>query len=178
MDLMRDSWARRRRGVTVSDLWWRRYCRAASRFEDAEAFAAFAEGQLAGFVTTVVIEDVCHIGFVYSLRSLLRAYPNNALIFTITRDMLARSDVHWVDLGLESLERMDSLEHFKLGMGFRKEPVRQHVVLNPLVRPIFNRATVVLARSFIRKWGRTEFWRRVDGILRFYQESHASNREA
>ena len=173
MGLMRDSWERRGRGVTVSDAWWRRFCEAAPKFKDAEAFGASAEGQLAAFVTTVIIEGVCYIGFVYSLRALLWAHPNNALIFTITRDMLYRDGVHCVSLGLESLEGLSSLEHFKVGMGFRREPVRQHVVLNPLVRPLFNRPTVALGRKMIKKWGHTEFWRRVDGILRFCVESRS-----
>lgn len=176
MELMRDSWARGRRGTTVTEAWWRRYCDAAARFEDVVALGAFVEGHLAGFLTSVIIEDVCYIGFLYSLRRLLSAYPNNALVFRITRDMLNRTEVHQVDLGVEPLESLPSLDHFKLGMGFTKELVRQNVVLNPVLRPVFNGPTIALVRSLIGKWGRSEFCRRADGILRFYQESQSTGR--
>lgn len=176
MQVMRDSWKRQGRDPTVSDRWWQLFCDSAKRFEDVEAWGAFVAGNFAAFMATTLIEDVCYIGFRWSVSRFLHARTNNALEFVVTKEMLRRPSVSMVYHGAEPLQGLDSLIRYKKGMGFRALAVKQCVIFNPLVRPLFNRPALALGRKLIKKCSRTEFWKRVDGILRFYQESQGWSR--
>jgi len=114
-----------------------------------EAWGGFVDGHLAAYVVTVWVEDWVHILINRSVNAYLKFYPNNALIFSVIREVLSREGVQAVSYGLEPLIAADSLERFKLGMGFVKEPVCQHVALAPrlklLVNPITSRSVEALA---------------------------------
>jgi len=106
-----------------------------------EAWSAFIDGRLAAYTVTLWVEDWVHILLHRSVTADLKFYPNNALVFSVVRELLSRPGVTAVSFGLESLLSLDSLEHFKLGMGFTKEPVNQHFVLARWARPLLNPVT-------------------------------------
>jgi hypothetical protein len=106
-----------------------------------EAWGAFVEGDLAAYAVTLSVEDWAHILIHRSMTSHLKSRPNNALIFSVVREVLSRRSVSTVSYGLEPLKSIDSLEHFKLGMGFSKEPVCQRIVLAPRLKLVVNPLT-------------------------------------
>ncbi len=106
-----------------------------------EAWGAFVEGHLAAYIVTVWVEDWVHILINRSVNAYLKFYPNNALIFSVVREMLSREGVQAVSYGLEPLIAADSLERFKLAMGFAKEPVCQCVVMAPRLKLLLNPVT-------------------------------------
>ncbi len=113
-----------------------------------QAWGAFVDDQLAAFLVTLRVEDWVHIQVNRSADQYLKFYPNNALVFSVTQQLLSDPQTAAVCYGWEPLTRIESLEQFKLSMGFVKEPVRQQVVpapplrilLNPVVRKIIEKA--------------------------------------
>jgi hypothetical protein len=100
------------------------------------------------------------------------AYPNNALIFSVTEEMLVRRRVREVTFGLESLEPVAPLDQFKFSMGFERKPLRQRIVFRPSLAKLLRQSSV---RSLVRRWTaqpgeRAVFWRKAAGILRFAEE--------
>jgi len=96
------------------------------------------DGYLAAYLVTLWVEDWAYILINRSANAYLRFYPNNALIFTVTQQLLSRPGISTVSYGWEPLYPLESLEHFKLRMGFAKEPVRQCIILTPWLRPLLN----------------------------------------
>lgn len=104
-----------------------------------EAWGAYINNQLIAYLVTVCIDDWGTILVSRSANSYLKYYPNNALIYSITQELLSRSDINIVSYGLNSmLEKHDTLDDFKLSMGFTHEPVVRCITLNPLIKPVFN----------------------------------------
>lgn len=114
-----------------------------------QAWGAFVDGELAAFVVTLEVEGQVHIQVNRSTSALLKHYPNNALIFRVTEEALARPAIEAVCYGWESLTRQESLEQFKLGMGFEREPVGQRMVLAPRLRPLWNPVSRALLRGLL-----------------------------
>ena len=114
-----------------------------------EPWGAYIDGRLAAYAVTLQVEDWVHILLHRSVTAHLKVRPNNALIFCMVKELLSSPGVSAVGYGLQPLTRLDSLEHFKLGMGFVKEPVCQHIVWAPrlklLVNPITSRGVEALA---------------------------------
>jgi hypothetical protein len=167
-----DTVARQGRGRRLAGERWERFWRAAGETEGIEVWGARAGGVLAAFLLTVCLDDRVEFLLARSRSDCLDAYPNNALIFTVTEEMLARRGLRQITFGLEALEEVDALEEFKYGMGFRRELLRQRVVFHPLVRALLRMSPVVRAIE-----GRAEapgragaFWRKTAGLVRFARE--------
>jgi hypothetical protein len=136
-----------------------------------EAWAASIKGHLAAFAITLWVEDWIHILLQRSVTADLKLYPNNALIFATVSELLSRPGVNAVSFGVESLVSLDSLEHFKSGMGFSKEAVRQHFVVPRWVRPLLNPVTggsINLLTHFLPGNQRLQ---KVAGVYRIAQKS-------
>lgn len=103
-----------------------------------EAWGAFVDGSLAAYIVTQWVEDWVHILFQRSANAYLTSYPNNVLIFSVVKEVLSRQGVLAVSYGLEPLTALGALEHFKLGMGFVKEPVRRRIVVTRWLKPLLN----------------------------------------
>jgi hypothetical protein len=103
-----------------------------------EAWGAFVNKNLAAYLITLWVEDWVHILVGRSANAYLKFYPNNALVFSVVQQCLSRPGVSGVNYGWESLYPMESLDQFKLSMGFTKAPVRQRIVLAPWLKPVLN----------------------------------------
>jgi len=152
---------------------WDRYWQAAADTPGMEGWAAYVGDQLAAFLVTVSFADgPVEFLLARSRSELLNAYPNNALIYSCTEEMLKKRGVPKVTFGLESLEPVGALDQFKFSMGFRTEEVRQRVVFHPLLRRVLGFQPV---RSAVYRWGAERgpeggFWRKATGLLRFADE--------
>lgn len=106
-----------------------------------EAWGAFVGDELAAFMVTLWVEDWVHILIQRSVSKYLNFRPNNALVFSVASEVLARPGVSAISYGLEPLRTLESLEHFKLSMGFVKEPICQSLVVARWLRPVLNAVT-------------------------------------
>ena len=127
---------------------------------------------LAAFLVTVTFEESVEFMLARSCSDELHAYPNNALIFQVTEEMLGRRGVPEITFGLESLEPVGPLDQFKFSMGFRPRPLRQRIVFHPVLRALLRQAPV---RALFHRWSdrrgaEAVFWRKAAGLLRFAEE--------
>jgi hypothetical protein len=142
---------------------WRRYCEAAGRIADFEAWGAFVDGSLGALMVAALVEDHFSILHQSSATEALRFYPNNALTFTVTKLRISCPQVGCVSYGLKSPDsRARGNEEFKLNMGFHLRRCGDSVVLNPLLKPFLWRKPI---RWMARKYPESDFWRRVSGVL-------------
>jgi hypothetical protein len=145
---------------------WERYWSAAAQTPGMQPWGALVDEQLAAYVLTVRMEDRCEFLLARSNDGHLHQYPNNALIYTVAREMLQLPDVTAITFGLESLESVEALDQFKFAMGFRRRPLRQCVVMRPglataLQTPGLERAV----RWYAARPGVHPAWRKLVGIM-------------
>ena len=149
----------------MSQSEWQRYCAAAERLADFMAWAAFCDGRLAAFAVTALIEDHYSILWQSSATELLAAYPNNALIYTITSHALTQPRVKYVSYGLQSVESTPGLDRFKLSMGFRLLPAQDRVEFNPPLRIPLKLGCGRLVRWIAGRRPESELLRKATSIL-------------
>jgi len=147
---------------------WRRMLVAADQEPAIEIWTAWHEGEFACYLIAVMIDDVCEFFQARSVNHMLKHYPNNALIYTLTEEMLVRRGLREVTFGIESPEPVEELDAFKLQMGFRKKPVRQRVIFHGALRAAFAIAPIRrLLISAGSRPGADVRLRKAAGILKF-----------
>lgn len=171
MPLIKDTLVRQNRlESSVTQEEWNRFCSVAQNYEDVQAWAAFAEGKLAAFIILSIIEDCAYILENYSAtRYLSHYYPNNALTYAVTCDVLHNQGLAAINHGLEPFEDLNSLSEFKRKLGYRRKDLVQRLVVKPtyrfLVNPLAVKALIaVTARS------KSDYARRLNGFLRLYRD--------
>ena len=150
---------------------WRLYCSSAEGLEGFDAWGAFRGNNLASFLVAYQMEDHYTILHQSSATEYLTLYPNNALVYYVTKLKLASPDVNAVSYGPQSLDAPASLDTFKFRMGFQKRLMKQAIVFNPPVKPFingFSHACIKLLSSLTPK---SDAFRKMEGIVRFYRES-------
>lgn len=150
---------------------WGRYCRAAEGLEGFDAWAAFLGEEISAFLMGFLMEDHFALLQQCCASSTLPLHPNNALVFTATRELLSRPEVRAVSYGPQSLDAPASLDLFKRRMGYEARPMKQRIVFHPVVRPFVGGAShgVVQKASALRP--QSDTLRKLDGIIRFYREA-------
>jgi hypothetical protein len=153
---------------------WHALLAAADKTPGIEIWAAFNDGKLAAYLLIMVFEDSCEFYEARSRDDTLKFYPNNALLYTLTRDILVERKIPEITFGIEGLEDLDSLDAFKLAMGYYRKPIRQRVVFHPALRTALSIAPV---RSAIDKLatreGSSSFWRRARGLMGYAELGRA-----
>jgi hypothetical protein len=168
-----DTLARQGRHGVLAGKSWDRFWAAAAAAPGVEVWGAWtAPDVLAAFLVTVTFAESVEFLLARSCSDELHAYPNNALLFHVTEEMLARRGVPLVTFGLESLEPVAPLDEFKFSMGFCTRPLRQRIVFHPLLRGLLRHAQV---RALCHRWAARRgadavFWRKAAGLLRFAEE--------
>jgi hypothetical protein len=155
----------RRDPQTITEQQWHRYCEAASQIPDFEAWGAFVNGHLAAFMVTALVEDCLSILHQSSSTDYLRYYPNNALIFTVTKLKLSCPEVGYVSYGLKSLDDTAGLDHFKLRMGFELKPFKDCVVFNPVLRPFLTLGGRRIIEWIAHQRPESDLWRKASKAL-------------
>ena len=146
---------------------WRRLLAAADADSGVEIWAAWHEGVMAAYLLVLTFEDSCEFYEARSRNDTLRFYPNNALLYTVTEEMLVTRGLERITFGIEGLEELDSLDSFKLKMGYEKLPVRQHVIFHPAVRTALGVPPVRMALSALARRPNGSFWRRAEGLIEY-----------
>jgi hypothetical protein len=165
----RGTLARQGRAVRFAGEAWQRFWTAAAGTPGMEGWAAYAGERMAAFLVSVQFDDTVEFLLARSRSDCLDAYPNNALIFEVAREMLGRRGLRRITFGLESLEPVGPLDQFKFGMGFHAAPLRQRVVFHPLIRALLLRPAI---RSLVSRYAQGRgpeggFWRKALGLMRF-----------
>jgi hypothetical protein len=168
----RDTLLRQGRAVRLPGPAWDRYWAAAAATSGMEGWAVYAGGSMAAFLVSVQFDDSVEFLLARSRSDCLDAYPNNALIFEVAREMLGRRGLRQITFGLESLEPVGPLDQFKFGMGFRAAPLRQRVVFHPVLQTLLRPRAVrtVVQRIAEARGGASGFWRKTLGLLRFAED--------
>jgi hypothetical protein len=148
---------------------WEQYWDAAERSSDCvEVWGARVDGVLAAYLVAVRVDRCCEILIARSTSEMLKFYPNNALLFTVVRDMVQRPDVDVVFFGVQALDRADGTDAFKQSLGFEKTPIRQRVVFHPLLRPALQNALAVrVLGAMAARRPESEMWRKLHGLALF-----------
>ena len=150
--------------------YWDSYIDSAAQMQGTETWAAFVDGKMAAYLISFMIEDIANLCIARSDTSLLKAYPNNALVFRYMSEVLRRPDVRGVDYGLESIEPGgEKLERFKTGMGFEREQCGQRVAFSTRIAPFMKRPMVKLFQPAVRTLIKGDKGRKLDGVLNWYQ---------
>ena len=105
----------------------------------------------------------------YSKTEHLRNYPNNALIYLVTKEKLSQPYISQVSYGIQSLDLgISKLHKFKENMGFKKNPIRQVIIFNPFLKPFMSRPICKMISKICKLNNKSDFSRKLDGILYFY----------
>jgi hypothetical protein len=167
-----DTLTRQKRDPQIlSEKKWLQYCSAAEGLDGFEAWGAFSDGKLASYLFGFQMEDHFTILYQGSATEYLRLCPNNALVFTVTRQKLLIPEVSAVSYGPESLDAPESLDTFKFNMGYSKRPIRQRIVFNPLIQPFIGQPLHKLVQGAARMRKESDTIRKIEGIIRFYREN-------
>lgn len=150
---------------TITEQQWNRYCMAASQIPDFEAWGALVHGDLAAFMVTALIEDCFSILHQSSAAEYLEYYPNNALVFTVTKLKLSRPEVRYVSYGLKSLEDTSGLDRFKFHMGFELRPFKEGIVFNPLLKPFLSLGGGKIIEWMAQRYPESDLWRKASRAL-------------
>lgn len=151
--------------------YWTRYFQAAADCPAARTWGAWHGGKPAAYLIAFQIGSVDNICIVRSDAGKLKHYPNNAMLFTYIRDSLRRPGVTEVSIGLQSLlSGMESLDHFKIGMGFEQRPFGQRIEFRRPWSRLLPRALASTASGVLRPWSSHEKIGRVSGLLSWYAQ--------
>lgn len=147
---------------------WDAYWRAVEQSDCVEVWGAVAGDELVAYLVGVLADRCFEIMVARSSTEALRYYPNNALVYSVVREILSRPGMEAVWFGIESLEGAHRVDDFKLSMGFAKAPIRQRIVLHPLVRPAFRSRLVLRGiEALAARQPRNEIWRKLQHLAGF-----------
>lgn len=153
---------------------WRRYCRASDATADFETWGAFVDGTLAAFMVCALVEGHYSILHQSSATEFLDSQPNNALVFTVLQQQLAREDVTCVSYGLKSVDDTGGLDHFKQRMGFTLMPFEEVLALNPVLEPCLSGwGRAFIQRKAERNRG-SDLWRKAERVMTLVEEARLS----
>jgi hypothetical protein len=156
LEINRAALQRQQRPSFLGDAaWWRRQCEISAEFAGVRAWGAYVDGRLAAYVHVIVhaaaadgrpVADIVHF---MSDNDHLKSFPNEALIFTVTGELL-RSGCDHVMLGAGSDD--ERLLSWKRHMGFEIRNTSYHLVVNPvmhLVKPFVPKLRIWMDGSLL-----------------------------
>lgn len=173
ISLERDTLVRQGRRIPGTlEGYWRRYFANAAQ-TGAIAWGAFRQDALAAYLLAFEMAETVHILIVRSATAYLRFYPNNALLFQFVSEILGTGRAREISIGLESIQSgLESLDHFKEGLGFRKLATRQYVTLAPFLRVTLRGPVLRASAACLGLATQSELARKTAGLLRWYHDQH------
>lgn len=168
--LRKDTLSRQGRTGAETKDFWSMLCRSAEGLPGFEAWGAVKNNELIASIFTYTNNGVASILYQQSLTGHLKYGINNTLAFVYTNYVLANNKASRIFYGLNSLDAPASVDEFKFRMGFAAKPIRQRVVFNPLVAPLFNPLTHAGLRSIHKLIPGNPTIAKAEGMVRFYLE--------
>jgi len=167
-NLQRDTELRQGRETSNAKEKWRNMVLSAAGLEGFEVWGAIIDDKIAAAVFFVQLDDCINLLFQQSLCEFLPFRVNNALSFVVTQELINRPSVKLLHYGLHSLDAPETLDKFKLSMGYSACPVRQRVVFHPAVP----RAAIPSANKVLQAAGKffpkNNTLSKAEGFLKFY----------
>jgi predicted nucleic acid-binding protein len=165
---------RRRTGLAwETSRSFRRYFGCVDRIDrpGRRYLGAWKEGQLAAFVKILHVDDWIELGS-FSMDSMLRYRPNDALLYVLLSHYLAQRHCRVVSFGVSSIQadsNVAGLHRFKRKVGFKPSGVHRAFVLHPSVRAFGSPVTLSAARwavsAALRVRPRERRLKKLDGML-------------
>lgn len=170
MPLIKDTLVRQNRPEnSVTESTWKKLCFAAKQNPDFEAWASFADGELASFTILGIVDSYTYLWERYSTTKHLKYfYPNNVLTFLVIKEMLSSRHLRGVITGVESFGELKGLDEYKVRMGYRRKYLRQKIMLNPMAIPFVNKFTIKIINN-IASNSNNDCLRKLMGFIRSYQ---------
>jgi hypothetical protein len=165
-ELIRETAGRQVRNADFADqAEWGRYCAAAAGIEDFEAWGAFGHGRLAAFLVGAQVEGYYYILHQASRTADLKNYPNNALIYLVTKLKMSDPGIQVVSYGLDSLEDTPGLKNFKQRMGFYRRPLNQKILINPMGTWLKSKVVKTMVMHLLKQYPRNNYLRKIAALL-------------
>jgi hypothetical protein len=116
------------------DRRWQAWVNTIRKSECVEFWSAWQDQDLLAFTVTVRTALRTEVVLQRSSNSALSLYPNNALVYTVTKDAFDRGS-QLVSFGLSAFTGdKGGLHRFKINMGFKAFPLQEHYQWHPWVR--------------------------------------------
>jgi hypothetical protein len=167
--LQRDTIERQDRLSSMKQETWQRICLAAEGLSGFEAWGAIADGELAGALFTARVDDVFCVPYALSRTKYMREHVNNVLFFDTCCNLLSRPDVRKIFFTVQSLDAPESVDEFKFRMSFTPKPVRQRVVLHPLLTPLATSPGYNMFKQLGIRYPSSNVVAKTEGMVRFYR---------
>lgn len=169
--LQQDTLARQDRLRSMTRAEWERLCRAGIDVPGFEAWGATSDGELAGALIICRIDDVFNVPYAMSHSKFLATHVNNALFFSVSREMLNRPGTRGVFFTVQSLDAPPNVDEFKFRMGLKPTAVSQRVEFHPLVRPFITSAIHARIEQQLQRDPSHPLWAKAEGMVRNYLEA-------
>jgi len=168
--LQQDTLARQDRLRSMTQKEWERICRSAADLPGFEAWAAISNDELAGAVIICRIADVFNVPYAMSHSRFLADHVNNAVFFSVSREILGRDGVSEIFFTVQSLDAPANVDEFKFRMGFEPRAVRQRVDFHPFLNPFATPTIHTLTRKLLQRDPSNPQLAKAEGMLRFHVE--------
>jgi hypothetical protein len=175
--LQEDTLIRQNRSGSMSKKKWELLCHSAKDLPGFHAFAAISGKELAAALIVCRINDTYTVPYAMSHCRFLNGHVNNALFFYVTCELLKREGVRGIFYTVQSLDAPESVDEFKLRMGFEPKIIRQNVVIHPFLKPFITPMFYSLNRKLHQYYPANSLLSKSEGILRFYIEGRLPLRE-
>jgi len=149
---------------------WELLCRSAASFPGFEAWGAIHKGELISSLLAFICDDCYTLIYQQSSPEHFKSGVNNAIIYTVIKQALERSEISQVFISLHSLDAPSSVDAFKFRMGFNALPVRQRVVFNSKLQPFINRGSHAIIQRVLNLLPNNSTLAKAEGMLSFYLE--------
>jgi hypothetical protein len=169
-NLQYDTLLRQNRQGSMTRNYWEKLCLAAVDLPGFEVFAAISGYELAAAVIVCRIDDKFNVPYAMSHCRFLRQHVNNALFYSMIRELQNRENVSGIFFTVQSLDAPANVDEFKLRMGLESKVICQHVAIHPFIRPFISRPVHYLTDKLHKSYPSNNILAKSEGILRFYLE--------
>ncbi len=172
--LQYDTLVRQDRLRSMNQEQWTRLCRSAEGLDGFEAWAATSGGELAGALIVCRVGDLFDVPYAMSRSCCLRDHVNNALFYSVSRDILQREGISGIFFTVQSLDAPANVDEFKFRMGFELKVVRQRVDFHPFARLFATPTIHTWANKLLQRDPSNPFLAKAEGMLHFHLEGRNS----
>ena len=122
-------------------------------------------GRLAAFLVGAHVDGYYYILHQASRTADLKNYPNNALIYQVTKFKMNDPEIQVVSYGLDSVEDTMGLRTFKQGMGYYLRPINQKILINPLGKWLKSKIAKTVVMHLLKNYPQNNYLRKLAALL-------------
>lgn len=168
--LQQDTLDRQNRLKSMTQAEWELICRSAADLQGFEAWAALSDGELAAAAIAFQIDSTWSVSYSISHRKFLNGQANNALLYSLSCNLLARENVEGIFFTVQPLDAPSAVDDFGLQMGLIPKPVRQRVDFHPMLTTFATPTTHKLFTRLLHRSSENVLIAKAEGMLRFHIE--------